>query len=165
MEGVPSPSGKLQTGFLVTAPPIKRIGKYDVIDLLGRGGMGLVYRAFDRQLNREVAIKTVTEGFTGDQEMLQRFYREAAKTGALKHPNIVIVYDLGEQDGFPYIVMEYLSGDPLARIIQSAQPAPLAYKLKIIEQVCYALGYAHRNDVIHRDVKPANVIVQSDGIV
>jgi serine/threonine protein kinase len=149
----------------VTAPPIKRIGKYDVIDLLGRGGMGLVYRAFDRQLNREVAIKTVTEGFTGDQEMLQRFYREAAKTGALKHPNIVIVYDLGEQDGFPYIVMEYLSGDPLDRIIQSGQPQPLAYKLKIIEQVCYALGYAHRNDVIHRDVKPANVIVQTDGIV
>ena len=149
----------------MTAPPIKRIGKYDVIDLLGRGGMGLVYRAFDRQLNREVAIKTVTEGFTGDQEMLQRFYREAAKTGALKHPNIVIVYDLGEQDGFPYIVMEYLSGDPLDKIIQSGQPQPLAYKLKIIEQVCYALGYAHRNDVIHRDVKPANVIVQSDGIV
>jgi len=149
----------------VTAPPVKRIGKYDVIDLLGRGGMGLVYRAFDRQLNREVAIKTVTEGFTGDQEMLQRFYREAAKTGALKHPNIVIVYDLGEQDGFPYIVMEYLSGDPLDRIIQSGHAQPLAFKLKIIEQVCYALGYAHRNDVIHRDVKPANVIVQPDGIV
>ena len=149
----------------MTAPPVKRIGKYEVIDLLGRGGMGLVYRAFDRQLNREVAIKTVTEGFTGDQEMLQRFYREAAKTGALKHPNIVIVYDLGEQDGFPYIVMEYLSGDPLDRIIQSGRPQPLAYKLKIIEQVCYALGYAHRNDVIHRDVKPANVIVQSDGVV
>jgi len=149
----------------VTAPPIKRIGKYEVIDLLGRGGMGMVYRAFDRQLNREVAIKTVTEGFTGDQEMLQRFYREAAKTGALKHPNIIIVYDLGEQDGFPYIVMEYLSGDPLDRIIQSGQSQPLAFKLKIIEQVCYALGYAHRNDVIHRDVKPANVIVQPDGIV
>jgi len=136
-----------------------------VLDLLGRGGMGLVYRAFDRQLNREVAIKTVTEGFTGDQEMLQRFYREAAKTGALKHPNIVIVYDLGEQDGFPYIVMEYLSGDPLDKLIRSGQSQPLAFKLKIVEQVCYALGYAHRNDVIHRDVKPANVIVQPDGIV
>lgn len=149
----------------MTAPNIKRIGKYEVIDLLGRGGMGLVYRAFDRQLNREVAIKTVTEGFSGDQEMLQRFYREAAKTGALKHPNIVIVYDLGEQDGFPYIVMEYLSGDPLDKLIRGGQSQPLAYKLKIIEQVCYALGYAHRNDVIHRDVKPANVIVQPDGIV
>jgi len=150
---------------LVTTPNIKRIGKYEVIDLLGRGGMGLVYRAFDRQLNREVAIKTVTEGFTRDQEMLQRFYREAAKTGALKHPNIVIVYDLGEQDGFPYIVMEYLSGEPLDRLIQAGKPQTLAFKLQIIEQVCYALGYAHRNDVIHRDVKPANVIVQSDGVV
>jgi eukaryotic-like serine/threonine-protein kinase len=135
-----------------------------VIDLVGRGGMGLVYRAFDRQLNREVAIKTVTEGFTGDQEMLQRFYREAAKTAALRHPNIVIVYDLGEQDGFPYIVMEYLSGDPLDRLIQSSEPQPLSFKLKIIEQVCCALGYAHRNDMIHRDVKPANVIVQPDGV-
>lgn len=135
-----------------------------MIDLLGRGGMGLVYRAFDRQLNREVAIKTVTEGFTGDQEMLKRFYREAAKTAALRHPNIVIVYDLGEQDGFPYIVMEYLSGDPLDRLIQSGQPQPLAFKLKVIEQVCYALGYAHRNEMIHRNVKPANVIVQPDGV-
>lgn len=149
----------------MSAPPVKNIGKYEVIEVLGRGGMGLVYRAFDRQLNRAVAIKTVTEAFAGDQEMLQRFYREAAKTGALRHPNIVIVYDLGEQDGFPYIVMEYLSGDPLDRIIQSGKPQPLASKLRIIEQVCYALGYAHRNDVIHRDVKPANVIVQSDGLV
>jgi eukaryotic-like serine/threonine-protein kinase len=149
----------------VTAPNIKRIGKYEVIDLLGRGGMGLVYRAFDRQLNREVAIKTLTEGFSGDEEMLKRFYQEAAKTGALKHQNIVTVYDLGEQDGFPYIVMEYLSGDPLDRLIQSGKSQSLAFKLKIVEQVCYALGYAHRNDVIHRDVKPANVIVQSDGVV
>jgi len=149
----------------VNAPNIKRIGKYEVIDLLGRGGMGLVYRAFDRQLNREVAIKTVTEGFTGDQEMMKRFYQEAAKTGSLRHQNIVTVYDLGEQDGFPYIVMEYLSGDPLDRLIQSGKSHPLAFKLRIIEQVCNALGYAHRSDVIHRDVKPANVIVQSDGVV
>lgn len=149
----------------MNAPNIKRIGKYEVIDLLGRGGMGLVYRAFDRQLNREVAIKTVTEGFTGDQEMLKRFYQEAAKTGALRHPNIVTVYDLGEQDGFPYIVMEYLAGDPLDRLIQSGKSQPLGFKLKILEQVCYALGYAHRNEVIHRDVKPANVIVQPDGVV
>ena len=149
----------------MNAPNIKRIGKYEVIDVLGRGGMGLVYRAFDRQLNREVAIKTLTEGFAGDEEMLKRFYQEAAKTGALRHPNIVTVYDLGEQDGFPYIVMEYLSGDPLDRLIQSGKSQTLAYKLKILEQVCHALGYAHRNDVIHRDVKPANVIVQSDGTV
>ena len=141
-----------------------KIGKYEVIETIGRGGMGLVYRALDRQLSREVAIKTVTEGFAGDKEMLARFYREAAKTGALKHPNIVIVYDLGEQDGFPYIVMEYLSGDPLDRLIRSQRPLSIGFKVNIIQQVCSALGYAHRNDVIHRDVKPGNVIVQQDGV-
>jgi eukaryotic-like serine/threonine-protein kinase len=148
----------------LSAPPLTRIGKYEVTGLLGRGGMGLVYRAFDKHLGREVAIKTITEGFAGDPEMLERFYREAAKTGMLKHPNIVTVYDLGEQEGFPYIVMEYVAGEALDRMIQSARPLPLASRLKIIEQVCSALAYAHRNDVIHRDVKPANVIVQPDGV-
>ncbi len=148
----------------MSTPPLTRIGKYGVTGLLGRGGMGLVYRAFDKHLGREVAIKTITEGFAGDPEMLERFYREAAKTGMLKHPNIVTVYDLGEQEGFPYIVMEYVAGEALDRIIQSARPLPLASRLKIIEQVCSALAYAHRNDVIHRDVKPANVIVQPDGV-
>src|SRR5215475_15377486 len=127
--------------------------------------MGLVYRAFDRQLNREVAIKTVTEGFTGDQDMLKRFYQEAAKTGALRHPNIVTVYDLGEQDGFPYIVMEYVAGDALDKVIASNRTLSLSTKLSIIEQVCHALAYAHQNDVVHRDVKPANVILQPDGVV
>jgi serine/threonine protein kinase len=148
----------------MSTQPLTRIGKYEVTGLLGRGGMGLVYRAFDKHLGREVAIKTITEGFAGDPEMLERFYREAAKTGMLKHPNIVTVYDLGEQEGFPYIVMEYVAGEALDRVIQSARPLPLAFRLKIIEQVCSALAYAHRNDVIHRDVKPANVIVQPDGV-
>jgi tetratricopeptide (TPR) repeat protein len=148
----------------MSTPPLTRIGKYEVTGLLGRGGMGLVYRAFDKHLGREVAIKTITEGFAGDPEMLERFYREAAKTGMLKHPNIVTVYDLGEQEGFPYIVMEYVAGEALDRVIQSARPLPLASRLRIIEQVCSALAYAHRNDVIHRDVKPANVIVQPDGV-
>jgi serine/threonine-protein kinase len=124
--------------------------------------MGVVYLGFDRHLGRQVAIKTLTEGFVQDPEMLKRFYREASKTGALMHPNIVIVYDLGEQDGFPYIVMEYVPGEPLDKIIQSGRPLAVTSKLSVIEQVCLALGYAHRNDVIHRDVKPANVIVQKD---
>jgi len=148
----------------LSTKPLTRIGKYEVTGLLGRGGMGLVYRAFDKHLGREVAIKTITEGFAGDPEMLERFYREAAKTGMLKHPNIVTVYDLGEQEGFPYIVMEYVAGEALDRVIQPARPLPLVSRLKIIEQVCSALAYAHRNDVIHRDVKPANVIVQPDGV-
>jgi tetratricopeptide (TPR) repeat protein len=139
-----------------------QIGKYEVIEILGRGGMGVVYLGFDRHLGRRVAIKTLTEGFVQDPEMLKRFYREATKTGALMHPNIVIVYDLGEQDGFPYIVMEYVSGEPLDKIIRSGRPLTIISKLRVMEQVCLALGYAHRNDVIHRDVKPANVIVQQD---
>jgi serine/threonine protein kinase len=148
----------------VSSPNITRIGKYEIVDVLGRGGMGLVYRAFDKYLGREVAIKTVTENFSGDAEMLERFNREACRTGILKHPNIVTVYDLGEQDGFPYIVMEYVAGEPLDKLIRSNRPFPLAFKLKIIEQVCDALAYAHQNEIIHRDVKPANVIVQPDGV-
>lgn len=150
---------------LVTSANLSRIGKYEVLGILGRGGMGRVYRALDRQLGREVAIKTLTEGFTGNAEMLERFYSEASKTGMLKHPNIVTVYDLGEQDGFPYIVMEYVAGEPLDKVIHSNRTLTLATKLAIIEQVCHALAYAHRNDVIHRDVKPANVILQPDGAV
>jgi serine/threonine-protein kinase len=124
--------------------------------------MGVVYLGFDRHLGRQVAIKTLTDGFLQDPEMLKRFYREATKTGALMHPNIVIVYDLGEQDGFPYIVMEYVPGEPLDKIIRSGRSLAAVSKLRVLEQVCLALGYAHRNDVIHRDVKPANVIVQQD---
>src|ERR1700751_5278194 len=150
---------------MVSGSNLTRIGKYEVTGMLGRGGMGRVYRAFDRQLGRDVAIKTLTEGFVGDSEMLERFYREAAKTGMLKHPNIVTVYDLGEQDGSPYIVMEYVAGEALDKVIQSDLSLSLSAKLSIIEQVCHALDYAHRNDVIHRDVKPANVILQPDGVV
>lgn len=145
------------------AAPITQIGKYQVLEILGRGGMGVVYRAQDKRMGRQVAIKTLTETYLKDTGMLERFYQEAEKTGMLKHPNIVTVYDLGEQDGFPYIVMEYVEGQSLDRIIQEHQPLPLLYKLRIIEQVCHALGYAHQAGVVHRDVKPANVILQPDG--
>ena len=148
----------------LSTQPLTRIGKYEITGLLGRGGMGLVYRAFDKHLGREVAIKTITEGFAGDPEMLQRFYREAAKTGMLKHSKYRNGLRFGRAGRFPYIVMEYVAGEALDRMIQSARPLPLVSRLKIIEQVCSALAYAHRNDVIHRDVKPANVIVQPDGV-
>jgi eukaryotic-like serine/threonine-protein kinase len=140
------------------------IGKYEILSVIGRGGMGVVYRAQDRLMGRQVAIKTVTEVLSSDAGMLKRFYGEAEKMGMLKHPNIITVYDLGEQDGFPYIVMEYVEGDPLDRMILSDKPVSLIFKLRIIEQVCSALGYAHQNDVVHRDVKPANVIVRPDGV-
>jgi eukaryotic-like serine/threonine-protein kinase len=142
----------------------EKIGKYDVLDVLGRGGMGVVYRARDSRLGRTVAIKMLTEGFSGNADMLQRFYREASQTGALRHNNIVIVYDAGDQDGEPYIVMEYVEGEPLDRAIKREHML-LDHALTIVEQICHALAYAHRNGVIHRDIKPANVILRADGSV
>jgi serine/threonine-protein kinase len=141
----------------------KRIGKYEITGILGRGGMGVVYRAEDKRIGRQVAIKTLTENFSGQPEMLERFYREA-QAGILQHPNIVIVYDLGDEDGVPFIVMEYVSGDPLDKLIASGRHISMIDKLSIIEQVCAALGYAHHRGVVHRDIKPANVIVQQDGV-
>ena len=142
---------------------IKRIGKYDIIEVLGRGGMGVVYRAVDKQIGREVAVKTLTQGVAGDKEMLARFYEEGRKTGRLNHPHIVTVYDLGEDNGTPYIVMERVEGDPLDKIIARDIPLSMMDRLRIIEETCSALGYAHCNNVIHRDVKPANIFVQPDG--
>lgn len=144
-------------------PDLKRIGKYDVIEVLGRGGMGVVYRAVDRQIGREVAVKTLTQGVAGDREMLARFYEEGRKTGRLNHAHIVTVYDLGEDNGIPYIVMERVEGDSLDKIIARDVPLSMMDRLRIIEETCSALGYAHSNNVIHRDVKPANIFVQPDG--
>jgi eukaryotic-like serine/threonine-protein kinase len=146
----------------VDGPSNKKIGKYEITGILGRGGMGVVYRAEDKRIGRKVAIKTLTEGYSGQADMLERFYREA-QAGILQHPNIVIVHDLGDENGVPFIVMEFVNGEPLDKIIASGRPIPLIDKLNIIEQVCTGLGYAHQQGVIHRDIKPANVIVQPDG--
>lgn len=142
-----------------------RIGKYEVLQMLGRGGMGVVYRARDSRIGRDVAIKTLTAGYLGEPEMLKRFYQEAGNTGNLRHPNIVTVYDFGDEEGLPYIVMEFLEGAPLDRLIRENQSLHISQKLAILEQVCLALSYAHSQGMIHRDVKPANIIVQPDGVV
>ena len=147
------------------ASALTRIGKYDVVGVLGHGGMGVVYRCTDRQLGREVAIKTLTEGIKSDPGMLARFYEEGRKTGGFKHPNIVTVYELGDDKGIPYIVMELVEGDPLDKLIGAEERLPLVERLRIMADVCSALGYAHRQNVIHRDVKPANIFVQPDGRV
>jgi len=143
----------------------ERIGKYEIQGELGRGGMGVVYKALNRRMAMQVAIKTVSQDFASDTRMLESFYREAEKTAMLRHVNIVSIYDVGDQDGAPYIVMEYLPGESLQHIIDDNRAMPLIEKLVIVEQLCSALGYAHQHDVIHRDVKPANVIVQPNGII
>lgn len=137
------------------------ISKYQIIKVLGRGGMGEVLLAQD-DLGRRVAIKRPFA--TAAAEGLARFNIEA-KASTLTHPNIPVVYEMGTQeDGLPFIAMEFVDGEPLDRVISSARPLDLMLKLSIIEQVCSGLGYAHGKGIIHRDIKPANVILQANGV-
>jgi serine/threonine-protein kinase len=140
---------------------VTQIGKYQVLGILGVGGMGVVYRGLDKSVGREVAIKTLTEA---TDELRQRFLLEA-RSGVLNHPNIVTVYDFGEQDGNPYIVMEFVKGDSLENLLRGGRTFTLIEKLEMIRQVCLGLGYAHQHGVVHRDIKPANVMVQPDGSI
>jgi serine/threonine-protein kinase len=136
-----------------------KIGKYEIIKVLGRGGMGEVLLAQDVDLGRRVAIKRPFKSALEDG--LARFQIEA-KAATLRHPNIPAVYEMGVQDGLPFIAMEFVEGEALDKIIDSGRQLDLITKLSIIEQVSMALGYAHENGIIHRDIKPANVIVQLD---
>ncbi|WP_263352366.1 protein kinase domain-containing protein [Acidicapsa acidisoli] len=136
------------------------IGKYQVIRVLGRGGMGEVLLAQD-DLGRRVAIKRPFKSAMEDG--LARFKLEA-RASTLSHPNIPVVYEMGMQDGLPFIAMEFVEGDPLDKLIASNKPLELITKLSIIEQVCSGLGHAHQKGIIHRDIKPANVIVQPNGV-
>ncbi|HKS72887.1 MAG TPA: protein kinase [Terriglobales bacterium] len=142
--------------------PIK-IGKYEVVGLLGKGGMGVVYKATDPLLGRSVAIKMMTTvDYVDNPDLLQRFYREAQSTGNLHHRNIVTVYELGDQEGSPYLVMEYLEGETLDAIIQSQRPLTLLDRINFIVEVCDGLAYAHQRAVVHRDIKPGNIMVLKD---
>jgi serine/threonine-protein kinase len=148
----------------VAARPSK-IGKYDVIDVIGRGGMGVVYKANDPHLNRLVAIKMMTGGYSDNPDLLKRFYREAQSTGNLQHPNIVTVYDLGDLEGNPYLVMEFLEGESLDAVINSHNPLSLITKINFICDVCHGLAYAHHQGIVHRDIKPGNIMVLKNGSV
>jgi len=141
----------------------KKIGKYDVLEVLGRGGMGIVYKAIDPGIGRTVAIKMTTGAIGEDPEMLERFNREAQSVGKLQHPNIVTVYDLGVEDGHPYLVMELLDGESLDSLLHSRRSLSLEEKLDIVVQICNGVQYAHQRNVTHRDIKPANVMILKDG--
>jgi tetratricopeptide (TPR) repeat protein/predicted Ser/Thr protein kinase len=143
--------------------PLTKIGKYDVVGVIGRGGMGIVYKATDPHLGRHVAIKMMTVGFADNPELLKRFSREAQSTASLQHPNIVTVYDSGSQDGNPYLVMEYLEGESLDAMISSKCPLTALEKMQFIVETCRGLSYAHGRGIVHRDIKPANIMVLKDG--
>jgi eukaryotic-like serine/threonine-protein kinase len=139
-----------------------KIGKYDVIDVIGRGGMGVVYKANDPHLDRTVAIKMITSGFSENPALLKRFFVEAKSLASLVHPNIVTVYDLGDFNGNPYLVMQYLEGEDLEAALAARRQLSLLDKTNIIIQVCEGLSYAHQRNVIHRDIKPANIMLCQD---
>ena len=140
-----------------------KIGKYDVLGVIGRGGMGVVYKATDPHLDRLVAIKMIIGAFADHPDMLARFFREAQSLGSLQHPNIVTVFDLGDYDGNPYLVMEYLEGEALDAAMSNHRPLNLIEKLAVVTHVCHGLSYAHARGVIHRDIKPANIMLNSEG--
>ena len=142
-----------------------KIGRYEVIERVGRGGMGAVYRGRDTVLEREVAIKVMSSDFAADESSRPRFYREARAAAKLQHRNIVTIFEFGEEEGTPFIVMEFLRGQDLARRMRSEPTLALEQKLEIVAELCTGLHFAHEQGVIHRDVKPANIWLVPDGSV
>src|SRR5580765_1121277 len=138
-------------------------GRYKLVRKLGTGGMANVYLAEDQELGRRVAIKMLDERHSGDEQFIERFRREAKNAAGLSHPNIVSIYDRGVSDGTYYIAMEYLDGRTLKELLVARGPTPIPVAIDYARQILAALGFAHRNGVVHRDIKPHNVSVASDG--
>ena len=140
-------------------------GRYQVLRKLGAGGMANVYLAEDQELGRRVAIKILNERHANDEQFVERFRREAKNAAALSHPNIVSIYDRGEAEGTYYIAMEYLEGRSLKELIVSRGPAPINVAVEYARQILSALRFAHLKGIVHRDIKPHNVLVAGDGRV
>ncbi len=140
-------------------------GRYLIIRKLGSGGMANVYLASDQELGRRVAIKILDDRHARDEQFVERFRREAQNAGGLSHPNIVSIYDRGEAEGTYYIAMEHVEGRTLKELIVARGPSPLGIAIDYTRQILSALRFAHRNGIVHRDIKPHNVIVDGEGRV
>jgi len=161
-------SSEFPSAFLVRALrgcDLRKLGKYELLEELGRGAFGIVYRARDPIINRMVALKTMTTSVADDPSLLQRFYREAQSAGSLQHPNIVTIHDLGDEGGTPFIAMELVDGQNLDQLIAKRAALPVSLKLVYSVQACRAFDYAHKRGIIHRDIKPGNVMVNKEGTV
>ncbi|HEY6547989.1 MAG TPA: serine/threonine-protein kinase, partial [Vicinamibacteria bacterium] len=150
---------------MATAAAPRRFGRYEILGKLGEGAMGVVHKARDAALGRVVALKMLSAELGDDDELVQRFRREAEAIGRLNHPHIVTVYDLGEAEGHLFMAMELLEGQDLRALIDRAGVIPLADRVRILAQISEGLGYAHSRGVVHRDVKPANIMVTTSGQV
>jgi serine/threonine protein kinase len=142
---------------------MRKIGKYKILEILGKGGMGIVYKALDPDIEREVAIKTIrfdtlTDG-TEKDDLMARFIREARAAGKLAHPNIITVYDVGREKDLTYIVMQYIEGQSLQAVIDSGKRFSSQEIIDLMKPLCSSLDYAHKNGIVHRDIKPANIMI------
>ncbi|MFA6062212.1 MAG: protein kinase [Gallionella sp.] len=146
---------------------IRQLGRYEVISELGQGAMGVVYKARDPLIDRIVAIKTINLGMAQEEkeEYEARFYQEAKAAGRLNHPNIVTIYDVGKSEDIAYIAMEFLQGRELRDVLREDGRMPVERVLDIVAQVASGLAYAHDHEIVHRDVKPSNIMVIQDGHV
>src|SRR5215211_9214701 len=138
----------------------QRLGRYEIVALVGRGGMAAVYRAHDTALRRDIALKVLYPQFGGDAALVERFQREAVLAANLDHPNILPIYDVGETNGLVYIAMRLLSGRSFADMLRMRGALPPAELVPIVEQIAAALDYAHARQIVHRDIKPANILIE-----
>ncbi len=139
--------------------------RYEILERIGGGGMAIVYRALDKILNRYVSVKVLRPQFVSDPEFVHRFRREAQAAASLSHPNVVNIYDVGIEEETYYIVMEYINGKTLKEVIQERAPLPVAEAVGIAKQICLALQHAHEHQIVHRDIKPHNILIGKDGHV
>src|SRR5229473_917575 len=142
--------------------PGTKLGPYEIVAPLGAGGMGEVYRAKDTRLGRDVAIKVLPSNVSSDEEKRQRFEREARTISSLNHPNICALYDVGNQDGVEYLVLEYVEGETLEKRLEKG-PLPTKTLLRHAIEIAQALENARRRGVVHRDLKPANIMLTKSG--
>ena len=142
---------------------ITSIGKYQILDLVGEGAMGVVYRATDSVLNRTVAVKVMSDAIARQGDLRDRFLREAQAAGSLQHPNVITIFDFGEVENHLFIAMEFVEGVDLEQLLASRQPLTLQAKLDLAIDVLNGLAYAHKRGIVHRDIKPANIRITEEG--
>ena len=140
-----------------------KIGKYEILEEIGSGGFGIVYRGHDPMLDRDVAIKVLRADVATSVDFVERFRKEARLAASLRHPNIATVIEVDEHDGRYFLVMDYFPGGPLSVLLKEGEPLPLAQVVELLLPLAEALDHAHSKGVIHRDVKPSNAILDEDG--